>query len=120
MTEPTATGPTATGGHDIVADVVPADDGDPPAVTLYGTPEGLRWLAGELLRIAGDPNRAAFRGEGDHWHYAPEGGPGPGEGLHPLSRPLTVGRLDDGRGETAGTLDMLRLRRGREAGGADA
>ena len=92
---------------DLVVDIQAPDvdePGHPPTVLIYGTPDGLRVLAKRMCELADDANEPFPPGEGEHWHLSAEGGPGIGGGLHPLSVPLTLGRLDsrrepDGSGE---------------------
>ena len=112
-------GPDSADGE-VVVDIVPPAEGGPPHVLIYGDPAGLRRLAARLLAFADDPNRTPVPSEGEHWHFSPEGGPGVGGGLHPLSVPLTVGRLDAADGGREWFLRGARDRRAAERAAGDA
>ena len=105
---------------DLVVDVTPPADDEPAHVLIYGDPAGLRRLAARLLAFADDPNRPHHPSEGEHWHFSPEGGPGVGGGLHPLSLPLTIGRLDAADGGREWFLGGARGRRAAERAAGDA
>lgn len=85
--------------HNLVAKHVVVNS-EKEVIKIYGDPEGLRWLAGELLKIADHDNKTepGFQfppeDEGEVCHYLPSTRETGLSLLHESSLQLDVGRMD--------------------------